>query len=77
MPSRQEPDGTAAGNAKRLASRFCQLKAGHSSPGSTYVERKTGPPLSAGGVGTGQTWDHLFKVCPEWRAQQKVLWAEV
>jgi len=24
-----------------------------------------------------QTTDHLFKVCPEWRTQQKVLWAEV
>jgi len=24
-----------------------------------------------------QTRDHLFTVCPEWRAQQKILWAEV
>jgi len=24
-----------------------------------------------------QTREHLFKVCPEWKAQQKVLWAEV
>ena len=24
-----------------------------------------------------QTRDHLFKVCPEWKTQQKVLWAEV
>jgi len=24
-----------------------------------------------------QTWDHLFKVCLEWKAQQKILWAEV
>jgi len=24
-----------------------------------------------------QTRDHLFKVCPEWRMQQKILWAEV
>jgi len=21
--------------------------------------------------------DHLFKVCPEWKALQKILWAEV
>jgi len=21
--------------------------------------------------------DHLFKVCPEWRAQREILWAEV
>ena len=24
-----------------------------------------------------QTGEHLFKVCPEWKEQQKVLWAEV
>jgi len=24
-----------------------------------------------------QTRDHLFKVCPEWRTQQKILWADV
>jgi len=24
-----------------------------------------------------QTRDHLFKVCPEWKVQQKVLWVEV
>jgi len=24
-----------------------------------------------------QTRDHLLKVCPEWKLQQKVLWAEV
>jgi len=24
-----------------------------------------------------QTRDHLFKVCPDWKAQQKILWAEV
>jgi hypothetical protein len=22
-------------------------------------------------------WKHLFKVCPEWKAEQKILWAEV
>jgi len=24
-----------------------------------------------------QTREHLFKVCPEWKAQQKILWVEV
>jgi hypothetical protein len=24
-----------------------------------------------------QTRDHLFKACSEWKAQQKILWAEV
>ena len=24
-----------------------------------------------------QTREHLFKVCPEWKTQQKILWAEV
>ena len=27
--------------------------------------------------GPTQTRDHLFKVCPEWKTQQKALWAEV
>ena len=22
-------------------------------------------------------WEHIFKVCPEWKAQQKILWAQV
>ena len=24
-----------------------------------------------------QTWEHLFKECPEWKPQQRILWAEV
>jgi hypothetical protein len=24
-----------------------------------------------------QTREHLYKVCPEWKGQQKILWAEV
>ena len=29
MPKSQRPDGVVAGSAKRLASRFCQVKTGH------------------------------------------------
>jgi hypothetical protein len=35
LPSKQRPDGTVAGSTKGLASRFYQLKTGHSSHAST------------------------------------------
>ena len=43
--------------------------------GSTNARR--GESLSASGAGARQTRDHLFQVCHEWKAQQKILWAEV
>jgi len=73
MPGSQKPDGTVAGSSKRLASRFFQMKTGHcltmqylhwtknrSSAQRWWCKYRT------------QTQDHLFKVCPEWRAQQKL-----
>jgi len=55
---------------KKLAARFYQLKTGH---------RLTGQYLQ----GTTERWcnyktqtrEHLFKNCPQWKSQQKALWA--
>jgi len=78
MPERQKPDGAVAGSTKRIASRYFQLKTGHARTGQYLHWAKVRPHA--------QCWwckcpsharDHLFKVCPEWKMQQKVLWAEV
>jgi len=74
MPSRKKPDGTVAGSSKRLASRFYQLNTGHCLTG-LYLQWSRNRP-------TAHCWwcrcqTRLFKVCPEWKAQQKILWAEV
>jgi len=45
-------------------------------PDRTVPALDKGPP-TAGGQCPTQARDHLFKVCPEWKAQQKILWAEV
>jgi len=63
---------------QRLASRFYQLKQDTAYPGSTFIGRIwTGPPRNAGGVGIRTKLGSLFKVCPGWKAQQKILWAEM
>jgi len=81
MPKSQKPDGVVAGSTKRLASRFYQLKTGRCPSGQYlhWTKIRTDPPQSAGGVGRyrTQTREHLFKLCPEWKAQQKILCAEV
>ena len=47
-------------------------------PGSISIGRRTGTPRSAGWCRyQNQTREHLFKECPEQKAQQKILWAEV
>jgi hypothetical protein len=78
MPDSQKPDSTVANSAKRLASRFYQLKTGHCLTGQYLNWTKS--------QATAQCWwcrhqtqtrDHLFKECPEWKPQQKILWAEV
>jgi len=78
MPSRQKPDGTAPGSSKRLASRFYQLKTGHSLT-RQYLQwtknRRTAQCCWC--RYRTQSRGYLFKVCPEWKAQQKILWAEV
>ena len=78
MPKSQRPDGEASGSAKRLASRFYQLKTGHCLSGQYlhWTKNRTTPKCWWCRYRT-QTRDHLFKECPEWKPQQKILWAEV
>ena len=67
-----------AGSTTTLASRFYQQKTGHARTGQCLHWAKVRrndqcrwckrPP---------QTRDPLIKVCPEWKMQQKILWAEV
>jgi len=44
---------------------------------STYTGPRSALPLSASGARATQTKEHRFKVCPKWKGQQKILWAEV
>jgi len=78
MPDSKKPDSTVAQRTKGLASRYYQPKTGHARTGQ-YLHRST--------VRTSaqcwwcqccsQTRDHLFKVSPELKIPQKILWAEV
>jgi ribonuclease HI len=78
MPKSQRPDGTVAGSAKRLASRFYQLKTGHARTGEYLHWRKVRPTAQCWWCPhPKQTREHLLKGCPKWRKQQKVLWKEV
>jgi len=77
-PRWTSPDGAVAGSAKRLASRFYQLKTGHARTGQYLHWAKVRPDAQCWRCNCpSQTRDHLFKVCPEWKVQQKILWAEV
>jgi len=78
LPKSQRPDGTAAGCTKRLASRFYQLKTGHCLTGQYlhWTKSRSTPQCWWCRYRT-QTRDHLFKECPEWKLQQRILWAEV
>jgi len=78
LPKSQRPDGTVAGSTRRLASRFYQLKTGHCLTGQCLNWTKNRPtPQCWWYWYRTQTRDHLFKECPEWKPQQKILWAEV
>jgi hypothetical protein len=78
MPESQRPDSTVAGSTKRLASRFYQLKMGHCRTGQYLHWTKSRPSPQCWWCGyQNQTREHLLKECPEWRPQQKILWAEV
>jgi len=67
-----------ADSTKRLASRYYQLKTGHARTGQYLQWAKVRPDAQCWWCKCpSQTRDHLFKVCPEWKVQQKVLWAEV
>jgi len=77
MPKSQKPDGTVAGSAKRLASRFYQLKTGHCLTGEYLHWTKSHPtPQCWWCRYPKQTRHHLLKRCP-WKKEQKVLWEEV
>jgi hypothetical protein len=78
MPKEQRPDQTVAGSTKRAASRFYQLKTGHCLTGQYLCWTKN--------RATAECWwcrckmmtrEHVFKNCPEWKEQQRVLWKEV
>ena len=78
MPKSQRPDSTVAESTKRIASRFYQIKTGHCLTGQ-YLNwtKKRATPQCWWCQYPHQTREHLFKECPEWKAQQKILWAEV
>jgi len=77
MPESQKPERTVAGSTKKLASRFYQLKTGHCRSGQYLYWAKTRPTAECWWCRCpSQTRDHLFRVCPEWKMQQKILWAE-
>ena len=78
MPKSQKTDGAVAGSTKRLASRFYQIKTGHCLTGQylNWTKSRSTPQCWWCRYRT-QTRDHLFKECPEWKPQQKILWAEV
>jgi len=78
MPKSQKPDGAVAGRTKRLASRFYQIKTGHCLTGQYLNWTKNwATPQCWWCRYPHQTREHLFKECPEWKTQQKILWAEV
>jgi len=73
------PDPMPAKAPKRLASRFYQMKTGHALTGK-YLKhicsRESDACWWCGQPGASKTREHLFKSCPAWRQQQKVLWKE-
>jgi len=78
MPKCQRPDSSVAGSTKKLASRFYQIKTGHCLTGQYLNWTKNRPTSQCWWCRyPNQTRKHLFKVCPEWKAQQKILLAEV
>jgi ribonuclease HI len=78
MPKSQKPDSTVAGSAKRLASRFYQLKTGHCLTGEYLHWTKSRPtPQCWWCRCPKQTRHHLLKRCPKWKKEQKDLWEEV
>ena len=75
MPESHKPDGTAAGSTKRPAPRHHQPKAGHCRTGQNLHWAKVRPTAQCWWYRCpSQTRDHLFKVCPEWKMQQKIPW---
>jgi len=67
-----------AGSTGRLTSRFYQIKTGRCLTGQ-YLNwtKNRATPQCWWCRYPHQTWGHLSKECPEWKAQQRILWAEV
>jgi len=75
---KQKPDPTVAKANKRLASRFYQLKTGHCLTGQYLAWTTRRPDATCWWCQYKiQTREHLFKNCPQWKSQQKTLWATV
>jgi hypothetical protein len=75
----RRPDPAPAKATKSTASRYYQLKIGHALIGQ-YLKRIGNREDDAywwsHKPGVTHTWEHLFKVCTEWR-KQMVLWKKV
>ena len=74
----QTMDSTPTKAAKRIAARFYQLKTGHALTATHLKWIKLREDDQCWWCcRLGQTWEHLFKHCTRWRAQQKAMWAKV
>jgi len=74
---KQKPNATVAQANKKLAARgFYQLKTGHCLTGQ-YLQWTTRRPDAKCWWRNykSQTREHLFKICPQWKSQQKALLA--
>jgi transcription elongation factor Elf1 len=77
MPREQRPNSDRQ-VPKRLAGRFHQLKTGHGLTGQYLKWSKSRATAKCGWCPARvQTREHLFKNCPQWKPQQKTLWADV
>jgi len=73
-----KPDQTVAKAKKRLASRFYQMKTGHCLTGQYLAWTTRRPDATCWWCQyKNQTREHLFKNCPQWKSQQRTLWATV
>jgi len=77
-PDAKKPDQTVAKAKKRLASRFYQLKTGQCLTGQYLAWTTRRPDATCWWCQYKiQTREHLFKNCPQWKSQQRTLWATV
>jgi hypothetical protein len=78
MPESDRPDSVVTGSTKRLASRYYQVKIWHARTGQYLHWTRARPSAKCLWCQCpAQTRDYLFKVCPKWKLQQKILWVEV
>jgi len=73
----QKPGSGPTNANKGLAARFYQLKMGHCLTGQYLMWTKRFPTAKCCWCPyRAWTQEHLFKCCPHWKRQQKILWAE-